>query len=449
MKRCLSILLCCLLCAMLCITASAETTPIQSCHQATLEKITSTTGTGASVQCWHITTCLEAVNEELNALADDYASQLSPALLKPGKERTENSVLYVRILRSRTGLSWMSFMVQARQVYHRQTQQVLFTTRTYDMETGEQIRLTDIFPADSPAWDLLADAVRETVQTYYPDKTADEEQLNALCTREAIEQADFTLHGMSLVLHLPSIYPDHPQLMEVTLYYPDIRQYMTETAQQQTDNASLYQFCALTFDDGPNQWSTPHVLDALMETGARATFFALGRNVKSFPYLVQQEHDEGHAVATHFYEHLYAMENSADVFLKMYDKVNSIHIQTIGIAPSYARAPGGQWQRMSSYQVGWPLIQWTAEARDWDGEDPGPDPTKTANTIVSCTKSGGIILMHDIKNNSAKATQQFIPRLEERGYMFLTVDELFASGGITLEPNQTYWRCLDGVTTDD
>ncbi len=86
---------------MLFITASAEAMPIQPCHQATLEKLTSTTDTGASVRCWHMTTCLEAVNEELNVLADDYASQLSPALLKPGKERTENSVLYVRSLRSR------------------------------------------------------------------------------------------------------------------------------------------------------------------------------------------------------------------------------------------------------------------------------------------------------------------------------------------------------------
>ena len=131
----------------------------------------------------------------------------------------------------------------------------------------------------------------------------------------------------------------------------------------------------------------------------------------------------------------------------MYDKVNRAHIAAIGIAPAYARAPGGQWQRMGSYGVGWPLIQWTAEAQDWSGGDQGPDAYRTANTIAASTKDGGIILMHDMKINSAKATEMFIPKLEERGFMLLTVDELFAKDSVTLEANQAYWRCLDGVTT--
>ena len=106
-------------------------------------------------------------------------------------------------------------------------------------------------------------------------------------------------------------------------------------------------------------------------------------------------------------------------------------------------------QRYDTTQVlsGWPLIQWTAEAQDWSGGDQGPDAYRTANTIAASTKDGGIILMHDMKINSAKATEMFIPKLEERGFMLLTVDELFAKDGVTLEANQAYWRCLDGVTT--
>lgn len=440
----------CLLIA-LCVgtVAVAETdgTPIQPCHQVTMTEQKRTVQNGATISCWQIQTYQPAVDAALNALAEDYAAQIAPNLPKPGKERSQNSALTVRILHSRTGLSWMSFMVQARQEYYREIQQVQITTRTYDMATGQRITLKDIFPADSPAWTLLAQTVRETANAYYPDETPDAEALEALCTRESIENADFTLHGMSLTLHLPSCYPDHPQLMQATLYYPQIRAEMTEEAQQQTDNASLYRFCALTYDDGPNQWITPHVLDALMKTGTRATFFLVGSRVNGFANLVRQEHDEGHAIATHFYEHLYANQESGEKFRAMYEKVNRAHIAAIGIAPSYARAPGGQWQRMGSYGVGWPLIQWTAEARDWDGDDRGPDENRTANTIVSCTKPGGIILMHDMKINSAKATEIFVPKLEERGYMFLTVDELFAADGVTLEANQAYWRCLDGVTT--
>ena len=38
-------------------------------------------------------------------------------------------------------------------------------------------------------------------------------------------------------------------------------------------------------------------------------------------------------------------------------------------------------------------------------------------------------------------------KLEERGFMLLTVDELFAKDGVTLEPDTVYFRCDDGVTT--
>ena len=43
--------------------------------------------------------------------------------------------------------------------------------------------------------------------------------------------------------------------------------------------------------------------------------------------------------------------------------------------------------------------------------------------------------------------EELAKKLEERGFMLLTVDELFAKDGVTLEANQAYWRCLDGVTT--
>lgn len=268
-KRLLPGWICLLLSLCMVTAASAETdgTPIQPCHQVTMTEQKSTAQNGASISVRHITTVLDEVNSELNALADDYAAELSPLLQKPGRERTQNSALTVRILHSRTGMNWMSFMVQARLEYHRQIQQVRFTTRTYDMLTGQRITLADIFPADSPAWALLEQAVRDAANAYYPDETPDAAAVEALC--ENLAQADFMLYGMSLVIPLPSVYENHPQLMQATLYYPQIRAYMTEEAQRQTDNASLYRFCALTYDDGPNQWITPHVLDALMKTGAR------------------------------------------------------------------------------------------------------------------------------------------------------------------------------------
>ena len=88
---------------------------------------------------------------------------------------------------------------------------------------------------------------------------------------------------------------------------------------------------------------------------------------------------------------------------------------------------------------------WTVDAADWMGED-GPDPKLTAGNIVAGTDDGGIILMHDLKFNSIEASELFIPQLQEEGYLFLTVDELFAKDGVALLPDTPYWRCENGAT---
>lgn len=446
--RCIQRALACLLYLLLCVgTACAEETGTlgyQDAHRFTLEYQETKRYDGALVKLWHIETANEAVTQELNALAQAYADELTPNLKTP---KTSVSRLTVSIIPSRTGLSWMSFMVQARNVFQEHTEDVDFTTRTYDMATGERVLLTDVFAPDSEAWSLLESAVREGISGYWPDVEPDGEALEAACTREAIEQMDFTLHGMSLVLHLNAadFYPGHPQLLEIPLYYPELRPLMTEKAAQETDNLSYYKTVALTYDDGPNGWCTAQILDVLMSTGARATFFLVGERVTQQAYLVQREHDEGHAIASHNYQHVYANNTAVSTLQTMPDKVDAVHIGAVGITVRYARAPGGQWENMAAADMGWPLIQWSVQAEDWQGES-GPEPRTTAANITAGTTDGGIILMHDLKRNSIEASRLFITRLQEEGYLFLTVDELFAKDGVTLEANTPYWCCADGQT---
>ena len=53
----------------------------------------------------------------------------------------------------------------------------------------------------------------------------------------------------------------------------------------------------LTFDDGPHETATPFVLDQLKQYNAKATFFCLGKNVKTYPKIYERILDEGHAEA--------------------------------------------------------------------------------------------------------------------------------------------------------
>jgi len=438
-----------LLCAVCFLTAAgvqpARATPLQDCHRVTSTYTEKKQENASVVRLWQVETALPAVTEEINGIAAAWAEELGPDLPKAYNSGKKNSRLDVEIRYSRTGLTWMSFLVQARTTRNTALTDQRFTTRTYDMTTGERILLTDVFDDDENTWEALSARVRETLTAYWPDTEPEEEALEKLCRRDALEMADFTLHGMSLVLHYDAadLYPDQHTLMEVTLFYPEIRDWMTESAWMETDNLELYQTCALTFDDGPVTTNTPKVLDALMETGTRATFFVIGNRIADNRYLVRREHDEGHAVASHNWHHGNVTKSAPTYLRHMPEKVNAAMIKSIGIPVRYDRVPGGRYPAMIEAGVGWAYIQWSLDTYDWRGIS----VTNVVNKVKSKIHDGDIILCHDTKDNTPESARQIVNYLQEQGYLLLTIDELFAKDGVTLETGKVYYRCENGETS--
>ena len=60
---------------------------------------------------------------------------------------------------------------------------------------------------------------------------------------------------------------------------------------------------SLTFDDGPNPYATPVILDILKKENCKATFFLIGQRVESYPDIVQRILNEGHTVGGHSHKH--------------------------------------------------------------------------------------------------------------------------------------------------
>ena len=425
--------------------AASQGLAIRDCHRVTLTKQDTTHDNDSVVRLWTADTCLDSVDEELADISRAYVNALGGDLPAAANKTSGNSRLDVEIRYSRTGLTWMSFMVQARVTYHRDLMHQEMTTRTYDMTTGERILLTDIFPEDSEAWDILAEAVRAEITENFPEEATDLLALYSVTGRQALSEMDFTLHGMSLVLHIPAdrFYPEHHTLLEVTLMYPDIRPYMTEKAQTETDNLTYYKTCALTFDDGPSRTNSTLVLNALMEGGARGTFFVIGNRIGEYADLVQKEHDNGHAIGTHNWTHANVTTVSATTLRGYKTKCDAAMTAAIGKPGTYDRVPYGLYPQMIKAKVGWPLIQWSLDTYDWRGKS----SSEVLSTVKKQISDGDIILMHDIKDNTPGSTTAIINYLQEQGYIFLTVDELMAKDGVELKPNTVYYRCKDGDTS--
>lgn len=63
---------------------------------------------------------------------------------------------------------------------------------------------------------------------------------------------------------------------------------------------------------------------------------------------------------------------------------------------------------------------------------------KVFNRVKKEVKDGDIILMHDIHPETAEAVKKIVPWLSEQGYDMLTVTELMARKGKTMEGGKAY-----------
>ena len=125
----------------------------------------------------------------------------------------------------------------------------------------------------------------------------------------------------------------------------------------------------LTFDDGPNPDWTPPLLDALRDTGIRATFFLIDEYVTpATAPIVRRMADEGHAIGLHSgTRRLMAM--SPDVLAARLGEAADRITAIAGREPCRLFRPHAGWRSASMYEgldrAGYRLAGWSWGMWDW------------------------------------------------------------------------------------
>lgn len=391
------------------------------------------------------TTSRAEVDEELRSMMAAMEEKASPLLPKGGKKQDVTRLTVGPVI-GRSGTKWMSFRVLCNVCDGREQVYVDFDTRAYDMETGRLLTLADFFPADSEAWQVLADGVRQQLTDYFRTETPDAAALDALCTREALEQAKFSFTAGTLLLtyRADCLYPGHNTLMHVRFLFPDLWPMMTEEARAQTDNR-CYRLVALTFDDGCARNTSLSVANRLQQYGANATFFVVGESMAKNHHVLAYEHDAGFTIGSHNYKHVYdKLEHEKLLAWKeQYDvEMDSI----IGIRPPFMRAPGGVDRPYIRAGVNLPMIHWSLISGD---AEQGKTYMDVFLKVVNVAENGSIVLMHDANQESPTYVSYILPTMQERGFVFVSVEELLALNGIPLEPNLIYFSGTDRPLRED
>lgn len=428
-KRTAALLLALLLLPMGAGAKSAIPKALRFTQKATARKINET----VTLRRTYPETAQPAVNEEMRRVINDLAEK------NKGRLPKKNGYLDVGASIFRTGPQYMSFLTVARTVEGKKQLYADCDARVYDMKTGARVTLDDLFDADSPAWALLADEVRQQVTAYFSGTDPDPDKLSALCEKDALKSAGFTLSPARLSLHYraDAVYPGKKTLMHVHVYYSRIREYMTEHAREMTD-AGRYKLIALTYDDGPARGLSMAVMNELRLAGASATFFLVGTSIRDNNDVVRREHDAGHTVASHNYYHVYQNITRANVkkWRTAQDKrMNAL----IGLKATLLRAPGGNARAFAAAKCGLPLIQWSAPAEDAPGG--GNSAEFIAERLRLQMRDGAVVLMHDLNPHVQSYTKEFLEALEKKNFLCVTVEELFSAYGAELKPNKIYKSC--------
>jgi peptidoglycan/xylan/chitin deacetylase (PgdA/CDA1 family) len=187
----------------------------------------------------------------------------------------------------------------------------------------------------------------------------------------------------------------------------------------------LEKLCALTFDDGPNPRVTPQLLALLDKHRVPATFFVLGKYVRSNSGLLADMAARGHAIGNHTYRHPNLVFWRRKDIVEELNRCEDTIVQATGQRSRCVRPPfgfrGPQFQSAVRQAGFGKVVMWSISARDWK-----PQSWEKVSRRVERAAAGDVILLHDGDHRDAsadrshmlKALEFCLPRWHDSGLVF-------------------------------
>lgn len=168
---------------------------------------------------------------------------------------------------------------------------------------------------------------------------------------------------------------------------------------------------ALTYDDGPNDPHTQHLLDLLAEHQAKATFFLIGKYVRQRPDLVRAIRSAGHVIGNHTESHPNLIFTSAGQVTKELESCSKVLQDALGEATPWFRPPfGGRRPEILriARRLGLEPVMWSVTGYDWNAKSSGAIANKVIKQVEGRRrKRGEIVLLHDGGHRGFGADRHF------------------------------------------
>ena len=163
-----------------------------------------------------------------------------------------------------------------------------------------------------------------------------------------------------------------------------------------------------------------------------------GWRAEQYPNTVRRVYEEGHQIASHTYDHPDLTTLSNEKIKNQLQRTDGILDGILGINFDYMlRPPYGSTNDRVRSVINTPSIQWSLDPRDWADLN----AQIVRNRIVNWAFDGVIILVHDLYNSSVQGALMAIDALQEAGYEFVTVRELYRRRGVPMYNGSEHYQC--------
>jgi peptidoglycan-N-acetylglucosamine deacetylase len=193
---------------------------------------------------------------------------------------------------------------------------------------------------------------------------------------------------------------------------------------------------ALTFDDGPNDPHTLHLLDVLAKHDVKATFFVIGKYVRQRPEIARRLIAAGHEIGNHTFSHPNLAITSANQTRHELRDCESALADagvplTVVNGSKLFRPPFGGRRPVTfriARELGYEPIMWSVWCFDWRQTT----TNKVVHHAVTRISGGDVIVLHDgghhqmgaDRAHTVEATDRIVTRYKADGMTFVSIGQI-------------------------
>ncbi|MBB6444224.1 polysaccharide deacetylase family protein [Bacillus benzoevorans] len=184
----------------------------------------------------------------------------------------------------------------------------------------------------------------------------------------------------------------------------------------------------LTFDDGPNQFSD-QLLAVLESYNAKATFFMIDRNIRSFPDAVNHMIAAGHSVGLHSVSHnVKVFYQSASSVISEMNQVHDTVKEVTGLDTMLIRTPYGSVPYMQDsylqavHDNGYLMWDWNIDSKDWYYRDRRYVDTSIAQLEAHAESTEPLVILLHEREETLAHLPELLEYLKSQNYKMKALD---------------------------